>query len=287
MQACAAFVSELKAVERQSQLANIEGLELRSEGIGPDVIFMVHGWPDTASLWDEQVEALSDRFRCVRITLPGFDIRQPRRPVGLEEMAEVLRGAIEKESPDRPVTLLLHDWGCVFGYHFAAKHPHLVSRVIGMDIGDANSEECRASLGITGAIMVFAYQFWLAVAWRIGGGLGDWMTRGMAWALGAPAVRESIGSSMNYPYDMMWFRSYGSFEALEPYRPSTPMLFFYGAKKPFQFFSEAWTDSIERWPDSRVVRVDAGHWLMKDRADEVNGILLEWLAKTASSPVGE
>lgn len=250
---------------------------------------MVHGWPDTADLWDEQVDALRSQFRCVRLTLPGFDIDQPRRPVGLEEMAEIFRAVIEKESPGRPVILMLHDWGCVFGYHFAMKFPHLVSRVIGMDVGDANSEEHTASLGVAAKLMIFAYQSWLALAWRIGGGIGDRMTRGMAWVLGAPASPKKIGSSMNYPYDMMWMHSYGSFEALEPYCPSVPMLFFYGSEKPLQFFSRAWADSIERWPDSRVVRVEAGHWLMKDRPDEVNGVLLGWLGnetptETESAP---
>ena len=263
-------------------MTNIEGLEIRTEGSGSDSILMVHGWPDTADLWDGQVEALRSQFRCVRLTLPGFDIDQPRRPAGLEEIAEILRVVIEKESPDRPVTLMLHDWGCVFGYHFAMKYPHLVSRVVGMDVGDANSEEHVKSLGIAAKLMTFAYQAWLALAWRIGGGIGDRMTRWMAWALGAPAAPERIGSSMNYPYDMMWMRSYGSFDALEPYRPSVPMLFFYGSEKPFQFFSQAWADSIERWPDSRVVRVTAGHWLMKDCPDEVNGVLLEWLGQEAA-----
>lgn len=244
---------------------------------------MVHGWPDTAALWDGQVEALQAQFRCVRLTLPGFDIGQPRRPVGLEEMAEVFRAVIEKESPGRPVILLLHDWGCVFGYHFAMKYPHLVSHVVGMDVGDANSEAHTASLGVMGKLMIFAYQSWLALAWRIGGGIGNAMTRVMARALGAPASPAKIGSSMNYPYDMMWMHSYGSFDALEPFSPSVPMLFFYGNKTPIRFFSSAWADSIERWPDSRVVRVEAGHWLMKDRPEEVNEILLEWLSAVSPS----
>lgn len=83
-------------------MTHIEGLEVRSDGTGHDTIFMVHGWPDTAKLWDDQVEALRSKFRCVRLTLPGFDLDQPRRPVGLEEMAEIFRAVIEKESPGVP-----------------------------------------------------------------------------------------------------------------------------------------------------------------------------------------
>ena len=36
-------------------------------------LVFVHGWPDSASLWDGQVERLSrEGYRCVCVTLPGF-----------------------------------------------------------------------------------------------------------------------------------------------------------------------------------------------------------------------
>ena len=38
---------------------------------GPTLLF-IHGWPDDASLWRNQVDALAPGFRCVRVTLPNF-----------------------------------------------------------------------------------------------------------------------------------------------------------------------------------------------------------------------
>ena len=38
---------------------------------GPTLVF-IHGWPDDASLWRAQVEALAPDFRCVLLTLPNF-----------------------------------------------------------------------------------------------------------------------------------------------------------------------------------------------------------------------
>jgi pimeloyl-ACP methyl ester carboxylesterase len=55
------------------------------EGSGPKTVVMLHGWPDTHRLWDGQVAALKERFRCVRFTLPGFDLG-PKRAIPLDEL---------------------------------------------------------------------------------------------------------------------------------------------------------------------------------------------------------
>jgi pimeloyl-ACP methyl ester carboxylesterase len=49
------------------------------------------------------------------------------------------RTGIAQTSPNAPVTLLIHDWGCMYGYNLAAKHPALVARTAALDIGDYNS----------------------------------------------------------------------------------------------------------------------------------------------------
>lgn len=95
---------------------DIRGIDVHIEGEGDDTIVMVHGWPDSYRLWDRQVEALKDRFRCVRFTLPGFDPGKPRKAYTLDELTGFLHEVIERVSPGGPVILLLHDWGCAFGY---------------------------------------------------------------------------------------------------------------------------------------------------------------------------
>ena len=163
----------------------IDGVEVIVEGAWPPIV-MVHGWPDTHRLWDQQVEALKDRYRCVRFTLPGFDLSQKGRAYSLDEVVETIRRIVVEASPDAKVILLLHDWGCFFGYQFAMRHPQLVDRVIGVDIGDAGSGRHRGELGRKGMLMVLAYQMWLALAWRIGGRAGTAMARRMARAMRCP-----------------------------------------------------------------------------------------------------
>jgi hypothetical protein len=47
------------------------------------------------------------------------------------------------------------------------------------------------SLNAKAKAMVFVYQIWLAMAWRIGGSIGDKMTKSMARALKCPRIRSS------------------------------------------------------------------------------------------------
>src|SRR5437763_3806304 len=128
--------------------------DVQIEGKGPKTIVMIHGWPDTYRLWDGQVAALKDRYRCVRFSLPGFEGAGAKRAYTLDEVVETIRHVVEQASASERVTLLLHDWGCFYGYQFAMRHPQLVERVIGVDIGDAGSRGSLAELGIAGELMV-------------------------------------------------------------------------------------------------------------------------------------
>ena len=255
----------------------VDGIDVHVEGEGAETIVMVHGWPDTYRLWDAQVAFLRERYRCVRFTLPGFDIAKARRAYSIDEMAEFLRHVIEQVSPGRKVTLLLHDWGCFFGYQFAMRHPERVERVIGVDIGDAGSRGNRAELGFIGRFMVLGYQVWLALAWRIGGGIGGAMARWMARVLGCPTYSPAIGSRMGYPYALRWLGAAGGLGRLRAFDPQCPMLFLYGERKPFMFHSRAWAERIAARPGCRVIAFPTGHWIMVQRPREFNAALLAWL----------
>jgi cis-3-alkyl-4-acyloxetan-2-one decarboxylase len=253
----------------------VQGIDVVLEGEGQDTIVMIHGWPDTYRLWDKQVALLKSSFRCARFSLPGFEVNQAARPTSLEEMIVLFKAITDAVSPDKPVTLMLHDWGCVFGYQFAARYPERVARIVGVDIGDSFS---RAFLGgLTGKtkLMIAAYQLWLALAYRLGA-VGNWMTRWMARKLGCTADPALMGAQQNYPYVMQWT---GGFAKAVNYVPNCPFLYIYGKRKLFMFHSAKWLEKLASMPGSEAHGLSTGHWVMVADPTGFNQKLIEWLKK--------
>lgn len=259
----------------------VDGIEVRIEGDGPDTVVLLHGWPDTLALWDGMVEALKDRYRCVRFTQPGFDRSHPRRVRKLDELVNLYAAIVDRVSPEAPVTLLLHDWGCVFGYQYAMRHPQRVARIVGVDIGDSNSGAFLRSLSAKGKLGIAGYQLWLAFAWLVGGRLGDAMTRGMAKGLHCPTDPSVMHAGMNYPYWLTWT---GGLKQSLPVKPAVPMLYIYGERKPAMFHSPQWMDSVRALPGGAVQGFHTGHWIMTKAPQEFHAAVRGWLDARPPSP---
>jgi pimeloyl-ACP methyl ester carboxylesterase len=256
----------------------IQDVDVRLEGEGADTIVMVHGWPDTYRLWDAQVAALKDRFRCVRFTLPGFDAAKPHRPWTLDELIDFLKEVVERVSPGRAVILMLHDWGCVFGYQFYVRHPQLVKKIVGVDIGDPGS--LRGAMTGREKFIAVAYQAWLALAWKIGGDIGDRMTRYMARRARCPSDPAPMSWRMGYPYYVLWFGGRGAFRGkVRRFMPACPMLYVYGRHKPLRFHAPAWAEELGRRPGNQVTEFDTGHWVMSEQPERFNQVVCAWLAR--------
>ncbi|MBB3222002.1 alpha/beta fold hydrolase [Pseudoduganella umbonata] len=257
---------------------HIDGVPVSIDGTGPDTILMLHGWPDTAAMWEPQVAALSPYFRCARFTWPGFETGAPRKEHSLDELIALCEQVVREVSPGRAVTLLVHDWGCVFGYQFAQRHPEHVARVIGVDIGDGGSKAHLDEIGLKGKLGIVAYQLWLAAAWKIGGGIGESMTRSFAKKARVPVAPEALTPEKNYPYYSTWT---GKYKAMKPFRPACPMLFIYGTRKPFNFHSSAWAAELKSKAGCQVVAMDTDHWPMLRQPALFNDTVIGWLRADA------
>ncbi len=271
---------------------NVQELDVTIDGVGPPVV-MLHGWPDSPSLWDETVAALRDGYRCVRFALPGYDLRRPPHAHSVEAVCARIGAVVDAVSPDAPVTLLLHDWGCVFGYEYAARHPARVSRVVGVDIGDTTTGAYLASLTAAQKAMVAGYQLWLAFAWKLGPlapALADRMTRFMARKAGCRTPPSRIGWQMNYPYAMQWFGTCGGLRGLARVDallgPRLPTLFVFGKRKRFMFHSANWLAQLATTPGCEVRGLDAGHWMMKQQPDAFAAAVRGWLDRQSPHPSG-
>ena len=261
----------------------VQDLDVTLDGEGP-IVVMLHGWPDSPALWDDTVAGLRDGYCCVRFALPGFNLSRPPRPVSVDEMCALVGAVVDAVSPTDPVTLLLHDWGCFFGYEYAARHTDRVARVVGVDIGDTNSGVYLKSLKFKEKCLIAGYQLWLAMAWKLGGllpGLANRMTRFMAHTMGCRTAPEHIGWQMNYPYAMQWFGALGGLRGVarvaQVLGPQLPTLFLFGKRKPFMFHSPRWLAALVTTPGCAVQGFDAGHWLMRQKPALFSASVRTWL----------
>ena len=257
---------------------NIAGVEVFVEGEGLETIVMIHGWSDTYRIWSKQIHFFKKNYRCVYFTFPGFDVSQPRRAYSLAETTEILREIIDQVSPDQKVNLMLHDWGCFFGYQYYMQYPNRVAKIVGIDIGDATSKAFAKSLSVKAKAMVFTYQMTLASAWKLGGAAGTKIAQATAKLLGTHAELQYIGADMGYPYYIQWFGAYGSYKKAVNIKPTCPMFFAYAKKKPFMFHSQKWAEGLAAQPQNKVVAYNSGHWVQVDAAEQFNQQVGEWLA---------
>jgi len=269
-----------------TRVETIAGLSVQTDEPDGDppagTIVLLHGWPDSAALWDDTVSALRARWRCVRFTWPGFRPEDPERVAyALADLVERLHQVVLATAGGQPVTLLMHDWGCVFGNAFWRAHPALVARIAAVDIGDAGSRAHVAELPLQAKAGIAAYQLWLALAFIVGGDLGHTMARRMAARLRVPVPAGRIRACMGHPYWITWTGTSGSYRAARPFaadEPALPMLFVYGRRKPFFFHSRAWAHALAARPGCRVVEMPTGHWVMVDDPAGFQRVLLDWLA---------
>lgn len=261
----------------------VSGIPVHIDGDGPDTLLMLHGWPDTHQIWDGQVRHFNRTHRCVRFTLPGFD-DPATGGFSVSELMALMLAVVNEVSPKDPVTLMLHDWGCLFGFHFAALHPDKVARVVAVDVGDATSLAFARGLSLRAKLMIFAYQMPLALTWYMRGRIGDRLARAIARFLRCKADEASVHAGMSYPYAMRWMGALGGLKALAgPTQLACPIFYAYGRHKPFQFQSEEWLQCLSVTAGCKAESFKASHWVMVDCVEQFNDAVAQWLALKVDS----
>ena len=224
-------------------------------------------------MWDEAVAGVRDRYRCVRATLPNFSgDRSARWGHDSLEIVDALETLVSEAGRGKPVTLVLHDWGCYWGYALHNRRPDLVSRLVGLDISaHYRPPDARAFLGFV------TYQ-WCGCSRRSGSVAprGDWMTRRFAKVAKMPVDAAKLDAWMNYPYRNVWadLVTGRARKLTRGYWPTCPILFVYGKNKPFPFHSERWLAHVRK-VGGEVVGLPCGHWVPHEPA--FVALLRRWL----------
>eukprot|EP01062_Namystynia_karyoxenos_P056078 TRINITY_DN47032_c0_g1_i1.p1 TRINITY_DN47032_c0_g1~~TRINITY_DN47032_c0_g1_i1.p1 ORF type:complete len:358 (+),score=104.65 TRINITY_DN47032_c0_g1_i1:84-1076(+) len=250
-----------------------------AESEARDVILFVHGWPDHAAMWDEQVAAcVAQSFRCITVTLPGFDGASDVGMFGydFEEVSDRLIEVIDTKVAKKRVTLFLHDWGCTFGYNVAARRPDMVKRIVALDVG--------SDLKMARPMVLFtvSYQFFNVVAFLLGWPGGDLMNRFFLTTSGyrARPIRDAR-SALNYPYLHFWKRLLLGRGPPAGIRPTVecPVWYGYAEHKPGPFHSNRWLKWLNDTQGCETHSFRCGHWITVDKGAELTQKVMPWLLR--------
>ncbi|MGD0747037.1 MAG: alpha/beta fold hydrolase [Acidimicrobiales bacterium] len=86
---------------------------------GSPTVVLVHGFPDTSSVWRPVAERLAAELHVVSYDVRGAgrsDAPTDRAGYALPLLVEDLAAVVDGTSPDAPVHLVAHDWGSIQGW---------------------------------------------------------------------------------------------------------------------------------------------------------------------------
>lgn len=256
-------------------------------------LFLIHGWPDDLSMFRPYAQELSKHYHCVNCTLPGYPSSVaaasgtvPHRNwgFGFDEITAVIKATIDLTCHEGQfgVTLITHDWGCLFAMMLVQEYPTLkLHKMINMDIGAFPG---GVQPGVV--LLCLAYQFPLNLFWLIP--RSSWLTWLEARCMGRRHSNqgEQVSSLMNWPYRTL------ARELLTPgshmkrvlgFRPrvNVPFLLLTSTDRPqaLRFYNDKFAKLVcETSPQSRVELMHGGnHWFPQQQQYKTLLLVKKWL----------
>ena len=121
----------------ESNWLEIDGFRMHYLDEGPrdaPIVLMVHGNPTWSFYYRNLVLALRESYRCI---VPdhigcGLSVKPPADsyPYTLSRRISDLDALMRYIGPEVPVNLIVHDWGGMIGFGWAADHHHKINRMV-------------------------------------------------------------------------------------------------------------------------------------------------------------
>lgn len=278
----------------------VDSLEVRSgdvtlhvevAGEGPTLL-LLHGWPDTAALWDEVLPLLVGAgFRVAAADLRGCGRSDKPRDVDAYRMHHLVGdvAAIIEALGGEKVTLVGHDWGASLAWVVASFRPDLVERLVVLSVGHPSAFFASgiAQQAKSWYMLLFHFE-----------GLGEAFLRRndyeamRAWT-GHPrveAVIVELERDGQMTTHLLWYRANvapESFVRPAPVLPAieVPVLGLWSSGD-FALGERQMTDSAAYCAKGfRYVRVEgAGHWLPLEVPSRVSEEVVAFSSTTDVSP---
>lgn len=263
-------------------------LNVAVEGKGPDVM-LLHGFPDSASLWRNQIPALVDAgYRVIAPDLRGFgdsDAPVGRKHYTIDTIVQDVEAVMDRTGI-KSCCLVGHDWGAIIGWAFAISRPERVERYVALSVGHPRS---YSRAGIEQKLRA-----WYAVSFQFKG-IAEKVTKARDWFImrrftnNHPECERWI-EDMSRPgrltAGMNWYRAnlvrmlVGDFPNVK-----VPVMGIWSSGDRY-LTERQMTDSaayVEApWRYERIE--ESSHWIPLDAPRELNEVLMEYFGQ-GSSPL--
>jgi sigma-B regulation protein RsbQ len=251
--------------------ANVDGLKIHSSvtGQGPNTVILVHGWTCDETTWTEQVPALAKQYRVLTLDLPGHGKSESPKDgkFSMDLFARAVEAVRAEVNADH-VVLAGHSMGSPVVIRYAQLYPQHTVALVLVDglmqtIQNPNTNGLRRSALMSGPD---------------GRKNRETMIRGFFSASTTPAMQTKI-------LDMMLgapeATAVGAMDATDDGAPATqvtlkmPVLGIYAGRPIVS------REGVQaRFPDAEYTQIQGtGHFLMLEKPEEFNTILLAFLAK--------
>jgi len=258
------------------------------EGAGEPILF-IHGNPTSSYLWRNIIPYVSDDHRAIAVDLIGMGKSdKPDIAYTFQDHSRYVNAFIEALGL-RDVTLVLHDWGSVLGFHYALEHEENVVGIAFMEAIIPPAFPREAPMGGTlgrfrsqeGEELVLQQnQF---VEGVLPGGVARGLTEAEMEQYRAPyPTPESRLPTLQWPRELPAggepARNVAVVERVGEWmrRTEVPMLFLWA--RPGALNNEAFADAmIERVANVQTSFVGEGrHYIQEDQPEMIGRTLADW-----------
>jgi pimeloyl-ACP methyl ester carboxylesterase len=253
--------------------ASVDGAKVHwtSKGSGKEAVILVHGWTCDETSWDFQVPALSREYRVITLDLPGHGKSDPPKD-GKFSMTVFARAveSVRAEAKVDKTVLVGHSMGTPVIREYARMHPQRVAGLVPVDglliIGGPG----RAGRGAPDPAAMTGPQGMKA---------RETMIRGMFTPATPAAIQQHVLKMMLAPPEATASGAMlATFDTanLNNEVSTVPVLGIYAGNSPMTN-----RESLKKvFPNSEYVQVaGTGHFVMMERPEEFNRLLLAFLGK--------
>lgn len=261
------------------------------EGEGPLVV-MLHGFPEFWFSWRKQIPALVNAgYRVIAPDLRGYgDSSRPQEidAYRLTAIVQDIAGLIVQNGG--VCTLVGHDWGGIAAWLLPMLHPELVERLVVMnaphmvpmrrEIARSFGQKMRLTYQLFFNLPVLPELFLRAFGRQLLRRMARFTPEEVRTYLDAWRKPGAITAMLNYYRALRKHRA----ELRGLVRPiEVPVLLIWGDRDPV--FHKEMTEDFGEWvPDLRVAHIpEAGHFVQTDAAEQVNALLIDFLATPATA----